>query len=176
MDRESKLESYITGLEPWFTIYDKTPMATLLKSADPLFRGYFNSTFISSGTNIEDQLVNAILFNVLNASDDNLSTCQQMMAKMTIDGVVVMDTTGMNDSDVLASDETKALINGVTAQGGLMFASTHGGAVGNPYEQAFTQNNGGNMAADNSENKKDYLAGYTYGMSLVMSYYALPAA
>lgn len=191
VDKESEIESYITGLEPWFKIYNKTGMATLLKSADPLFRGYFNSTFVSSGEKIEDQLVNAILFNVLNKNENNLTTCQQMMAKMTIDGVVVMDTTGMNDSEVLAADANKNLINSNTAIGKVMFASTHGGVVGDPVgpvdendptPPSFLITNESipalipTMKADNSENKKDYLAGYVYGMSLVMSYYALPAA
>lgn len=195
--RRSKLESLVTGHEPWFDIYDKTTLATTLKATASTFETMFDSTFIApddaSAANItrEKGLVNAVFVNMSTDTYDPEDTyTSQSLAKLVIDDVVVSDTTGMNAATI--QDANKALINEKTLALENVFETKKGGIVtsseGNNASGFITQEDitdtGGNpdlltqiamgkwieaMTALGDE----YVGIYAFGMSMVTGYYSL---
>ena len=182
---DTYMESYVSGLEPWFAAQNKVDTATGLKSMNSaVYNPLYNSTFLKLGADQTTELSNALIFN-LNTSDD---TTAQSIVHITIDNKVVMDTLGMN-SDEPNFDTAKTLIYNYSQLGrpvlGPVMATTDNRAVGalpgygGSKEEIFMETNGGSsyaiaedMTASSTEN--DYLTIYTPGMSLVVGYYYSP--
>ena len=203
VSENSKLESLVTGLEPWFSIYGKSELATQLKANAGVFEGMFSSTFIHSGedADIELQLVNAVLVSISNDDDTSDTNTTHAMLKFTIGETVVADTTGMNGT--IESGSNKEFINSKTNVGGIVFESTNGGLVTSETNQnnATTESNFMNYfdvqeymqygeeyaagmamqrwsTAVGASSANDYVGIYTYGMAMVTGYYpaTTPAA
>ena len=179
---DSTLESLVSGREPWFAIYNMTDTAGFLKAQDANFAP-FNSTFIASGngSEVEAQLVNAILVNVSNDGKTETSTLPLILFK--IGEEVIVDTTEITGSS-LTADLT--FINQYASTFGAPVFSKDGALLAALAPAMDNQTNVSGdfdytswisaMTADNTNGKKDYFGIYQGSMIMAIEYFAIPAA
>lgn len=146
IDEHSVIESWISGLEPWFSINGATTSAAQLKTAKDTFKNnfkvpasYVKKVNVQEGTDSDPelaQLVNVYLVNVYigdatfeeGEGEDKKEVTAQVMSRVTIGGKVVIDTIGMNEED-FEEEGNKGLLYEEIVAGQQIFATTKGGIV-----------------------------------------------
>ena len=132
------LESWVSGLEPWFSVNGATESAAYLKAQKDVFKGEpFNSpsTFVKevkikgeNGTpDSTQQLVNIPFVSVYTGEHE----CGQVIAKITIDNRVVKDSLGLNTISTQNEnvDLNKKFIYDELKKGASIFASIDGAII-----------------------------------------------
>ena len=141
IDDQSKLESWVTGLEPWFAVNGEKVVnsAKDLKAQENIFKKTFgiDTSFAKivkiqtdeNSPESEAQVVNAIITNVY--TGDAMGGYAPVIAKVTIDDKVVLDTIGMDILECNAEGSTtkdfvcKRLLQDYSQ----VFATAKGGAI-----------------------------------------------
>ena len=134
IDAETTIESWISGLEPWFAINGAALAAAELKTAKDTFKNnfkvpasYVKKVNVQEGTDSDPELAQLVNVYLVNVYIGDLTNAQ-VMSRVTIGGKVVIDTIGMNEEDFEAEGNKGFLYEEIVA-GQQIFATTKGGIV-----------------------------------------------